>query len=93
MAAMPATAQVTSAMAMPANCPFSAISQQVPADEKGKLSPLCKGCTTCQLCMALTSGPDMSLVQANQLPEEPRALLQHGYASADRALQLKPPIS
>ncbi len=85
--------QTESQMAMSADCPFGTISQQLSADGNTKFSPFCKGCSTCHLCMALACGTGLSPVQTNAPPEEPRALLRHGFASADRALQLKPPIS
>ena len=64
------------------------------ADAAGEsISPLCKGCTTCQLCMAVVTGyppmPDTTL----QLPQAKRLLASVSFSSAEPAPGFKPPIS
>ena len=62
-------------------------------DTAAKSSVVCTGCNTCQLCLSLASPAVFSPgVQAFDLPA--MALdYAHFFASADRALHLKPPIS
>ena len=56
-------------------------------------SPLCKGCTTCQLCMALVTGyPPIPRI-ASQLPHATRLSSNVSFTSAERAPGFKPPIS
>ena len=57
------------------------------------LSPLCKGCTTCQLCMALVTGFAPTPVAATPLPHATRLAINASFTSAERAPGYKPPIS
>ena len=57
------------------------------------ISPLCKGCTTCQLCMALVTGyAPMPPIAAHL---QHTKLLSSGisFTSAEHAPRFKPPIS
>ena len=55
--------------------------------------PLCHGCGTCQLCMALVTGYPMALVSATYLPQAVAQLATVSFSSAERAPGFKPPIS
>ena len=81
-------------VAMPEECPFLAFSSGAPADNGGQgVSVLCKGCTTCQLCMALVTGyPAMTRFVAVLPPAEP-LVVSIRFTSAERASGFKPPIS
>ncbi len=57
------------------------------------LSPLCKGCTTCQLCMALVTGFAPTPAAATPLPHAKRLAINASFTSAERAPGYKPPIS
>lgn len=53
----------------------------------------CKGCNTCQLCMALVTGYPMALFSATYLPQAVQHVTAIGFTSAERAPGFKPPIS
>ena len=78
----------------PADCPFvSQVSKTSTTDTNSEtISPLCKGCTTCQLCMALVVGyapmPDI----AAHLPHVEWLVNAVSFTSAERAPGFKPPI-
>jgi len=75
---------------MPADCPMLASSK---ATGNNTASPLCKGCTTCQLCMALVTGYPMMLIGAVPLPQATQGMASISFSSAERAPGFKPPIS
>jgi len=75
---------------MPADCPMLASS--APTIDS-KASPLCKGCTTCQLCMALVTGYPMMLIGAVPLPHATQDITSISFSSAERVPGFKPPIS
>ena len=81
-------------VAMPEDCPFLTFSNDGLAENGGQgVSVLCKGCTTCQLCMALVTGyPAMTRFVAALPPAEPLVGTIH-FTSAERASGFKPPIS
>ena len=63
-------------------------------DGSGRLfKPLCHGCGTCQLCMALVTGYPMTLVTATYLPQAVVQSATISFTSAERAPGFKPPIS
>jgi hypothetical protein len=80
---------------MPADCPLfgQALKTSTTDTSNEGVSPLCKGCTTCQLCMALVTGyapmPDI----AAHLPHAVRLVNTVSFTSAERAPGFKPPIS
>lgn len=78
----------------PVDCPMLTGTVQVDQDDSATapLSPLCKGCTTCQLCMALASGQNTVGGQAVYLPAAAPVSRSFKFASADSAPGLKPPI-
>lgn len=80
---------------MPADCPFfGQTSEKSATDTSGSdISPLCKGCTTCQLCMALVTGYSPMLGTATELPHAKRLVSSVSFTSAERAPGFKPPIS
>lgn len=90
-----ANGEITKKAEMPADCPFAnptaAKSQNGTSSEP--VSPLCKGCTTCQLCMALVTGYAPMLAIAAHFHHA--KLLSNGmsFTSAERAPRFKPPIS
>ena len=57
------------------------------------ISPLCKGCTTCQLCMAVVTGYPPMPGTTLQLPQAKRLLASVSFSSAEPAPGFKPPIS
>ena len=80
---------------MPADCPFvSPMSENSPSGTNSEpISSLCKGCTTCQLCMALVTGyapmPDI----AAHSHHAQRLSSGISFTSAEHAPRFKPPIS
>ena len=87
--------QVAGEAEMSADCPFfGQTSEQSTTEVKsGGISPLCKGCTTCQLCMALVTGYPPMVGAAIELPHAQRLTISASFASAERAPGFKPPIS
>jgi len=75
---------------MSADCPMLASGK---ATDKNTASPLCKGCTTCQLCMALVTGYPMMLIGAVPLPQATQGIASISFSSAERVPGFKPPIS
>ena len=80
---------------MPADCPLFGKASEKSATEanSGSISPLCNGCTTCQLCMALVTSYPPMLGAAIELPHAQRLTISASFASAERAPGFKPPIS
>lgn len=80
---------------MPADCPFlGEVLEKSTTDTNGEaISPLCKGCTTCQLCMALVTGYAPMPGIAAHLPHAVRRVNTFSFTSAERAPGFKPPIS
>ena len=80
---------------MPFDCPLLAQVVRNPAQDKGgnPFKPLCHGCNTCQLCMALVTGYPMVQVSAARLPQAVQHLAAISFTSAERAPGFKPPIS
>jgi hypothetical protein len=60
---------------------------------QGSVSPLCKGCTTCQLCMALATWRATPIPTVPTLPYATPLTGSSGFASADALAGFKPPIS
>lgn len=56
-------------------------------------SPLCKGCTACQLCMALVTGYPGVQTATLPRPQAKRLAGRVSFTSAVRAPGFKPPIS
>ena len=82
------------------DCPILAqLARSAPQDSLSQVdgnmpvSPLCKGCTTCQLCMALVTGYPAMLGASIQLPQTALLLGTTIFTSAERAPGFKPPIS
>ncbi len=75
---------------MPIDCPMLASSQSTTDDTA---SPVFKGCTTCQLCMALVTGYSMMLARAVHLPQAAQGMACTSFSSAERAPGFRPPIS
>lgn len=59
---------------------------------KKQISPLCKGCMSCQLCMAIATGQSVAIDPPLFKPLAPPALRMDGFASAELAQGFKPPI-
>ena len=80
---------------MPFDCPLPAQAVGNLAQDKGgnPFKPLCHGCHTCQLCMALVTGYPMVQVSAARLPQAMQHLAAISFTSAERAPGYKPPIS
>ena len=80
---------------MPFDCPLLAQAVGNLAQDKGgnPFKPLCHGCHTCQLCMALVTGYPMVQVSAARLPQAMQHLAAISFTSAERAPGFKPPIS
>ena len=80
---------------MPTDCPFFGQASKTSTTDTHSetVSPLCKGCTTCQLCMALVTGYPPMLGAAIELPHAQRLTTSASFASAERAPGFKPPIS
>ncbi len=88
-------ASAETSAAYPGDCPMLGDSPLANGDKstQGQISPLCKGCTSCQLCMAMASGQSAVTGSPRIKPVAPAALRKHGYASAELALGFKPPIA
>ena len=86
--------QVAGKAGMPADCPFLVeVSEKSTTDTNGDaISPLCKGCTTCQLCMALVTGYPSVFGIAAHLPHATQLVTSVSFTSAVRAPGFKPPI-
>ena len=81
-------------VAMPEDCPFLTFSNDGLAENGGQgVSVLCKGCTTCQLCMALVTGYPALSGDAVALPGVAPIVVPGSFASAERTSGFKPPIS
>lgn len=82
-------------VARPAECPmWGQATNPSSADISSQdISPLCKGCTTCQLCMALVTGYAPTFGLSAQLPHAERVVGSVSFTSAERATGFKPPIS
>ena len=80
---------------MPADCPLfgQASKTSTTGTNSETISPLCKGCTTCQLCMALVTGYAPMPGIAAHLPHAVRRVNTFSFTSAERAPGFKPPIS
>ena len=90
--------EAKTASSMPWDCPMAAQGGGSAAQDRSGnvimlLKPLCPGCGTCQLCMALVTGYPMALVSATHLPQAVQHLTAIGFASAERTPGFKPPIS
>lgn len=83
------------ASSMPWDCPMAAQGggSAAPNPNSNPFKPLCHGCGTCQLCMALVTGYPMALVSATCLPQAVEQLATISFSSAERAPGFKPPIS
>lgn len=93
------------ASSMPWDCPWRASSIKSVKNAENSMqdgidtasdSPsnrFCKGCNTCQLCMALVTGYPMALFSATYLPQAVQHVTAIGFTSAERAPGFKPPIS
>lgn len=82
-------------VAMPPDCPVLAMGVDGPSDTgnpQEPVSPLCQGCTACQLCMAVVSGPPIVLTASEPQRHSRPAKGEHGFASASLRAWLKPPI-
>lgn len=81
--------------AMPEDCPMHAQmadtgAEQAPASQAGML---CKGCDTCQLCLAMASFTGAVVQTASWLPQATPADGGSRFNSADQPSGIKPPIS
>lgn len=85
--------------AMPSDCPIlalanvkSGVGDSGAGDAHAPVSLLCHGCTTCQLCMTVFSGPSMVLAASEPLRHSRPVKGDFGFASASLRGWLKPPI-
>lgn len=78
-----------------ADCPFfdQLVEKSTTGSSSEPISPLCKGCSSCQLCMALVTGYAPTPVIAAHMHHA--KLLSNGmsFTSAEHAPRFKPPIS
>ena len=82
--------------AMPADCPMLGplANNATDADVVGSaISPLCKGFTACQLCMALVTGYPAIPGATAPLPQAEPLVSSVSFTNAEPAPGLKPPIS
>ncbi len=84
-----------SSVANPGDCPMlAAAGLSTGADPTQKqISPLCQGCTSCQLCMAIATGHSAAIDPPSFKPLAPPVLRMQGFASAELAQGFKPPIT
>ncbi len=78
-----------------ADCPFldQMADKSATSSSSELISPLCKGCTNCQLCMALVTGYAPIPGIAAHSHHAKRLLSGISFTSAEHAPRFKPPIS
>lgn len=88
--------QGSTAASMPADCPMSAQPANpasVSVDLSAPDTVHCNACDTCELCLALTTIRVFQLSLPPAQTCDATTAVRAGFASADRTVGLKPPIS
>jgi hypothetical protein len=77
------------------DCPMQTGTIALDDGKRGQktISPFCKACTSCQLCMALTTGPSLGVKQPGLATFAPVAIDADGFTSAELTQGYKPPIA
>ena len=83
------------ASSMPWDCPMGARdgASATQAQSDLPLKPLCHGCNSCQLCMALATGLSLPVVEATVTAYPVPVPRNSGFSSVTLQRGLKPPIA